>query len=189
MLETKVSEITKRGLITIDENAFVVEAVKLMVEKKMGSIVVTGESQPVGIVTRGDLLKKILVTGKSTETTRVNEIMTRPLISIEQDKTLGEALDLMSRKGIRRLLVTQEGEIVGIFTQTDIVNLNRLCLHCGREIRSVLEWGQAAEPYTECQCGSRYHVDCANKIVHCVDCSRTLVASVVYPDPFETMSG
>ncbi len=175
--------------MTIDEDALVVEAVKLMVDKNIGSVVVTSNNQPVGIVTRGDLLKKILVTGRSTESTKVIEIMTPTLITIEQDRPLAEAIDLMSRKGIRRLLITQGGDIVGIFTHTDVLNLNRLCLHCGREIKSILEYGEAAEPYTECQCGSRYHIKCANDIVHCVDCSRTLVANVVYPEPFETMSG
>jgi signal-transduction protein with cAMP-binding, CBS, and nucleotidyltransferase domain len=189
LLETKVGEIARRSLVTIEEDALVVEAVRLMVDRKIGSVVVTSKKQPVGIVTRGDLLKKILVTGRSTETTKVIEIMTPTLISIDQNRSLGEAIDLMSRKGIRRLLVTQQGEIVGIFTHTDVMNLNRLCLHCGREIKSILEYGDAAEPYTECQCGSRYHVRCANDVVHCVDCSRTLVASVVYPEPFETMSG
>jgi CBS domain-containing protein len=189
MLETPVGEIARRALVTIDENAPVVEAVKLMVEKKIGSVVVTGGNRHVGIVTRGDLVKKILVTGKSTESTKVSEIMTPDLVSIEQDRPIGEALDLMNSRGIRRVLVAHEGEIVGIFTRTDLMNLNKLCLHCGREIRSALVWGQAAEPYTECQCGSRYHMSCANNVVHCVDCSRTLIASVVYPEPFETMSG
>jgi len=189
LLEIKVGEITKRNLVTLEEDAPVVSAVRLMVERKIGSIVVTSDRRPVGIVTRGDLLSKILATGRSPESTKVSEIMTPNIIMIEQDRALGEAIDLMSRKNIRRLLVTQKGEIVGILTQKDILSLNRLCLHCGKEIRSVLEWGQAAQPYSECQCGSRYHTRCANEIVHCVDCSRTLVANVVYPEPSETMGG
>jgi signal-transduction protein with cAMP-binding, CBS, and nucleotidyltransferase domain len=189
MLEIKVGEIAKRNLITTEEDSLVISAVKLMVDRNVGSVIVTREKRPIGIVTERDLLKKILATGRSTESTKVSEIMTLNPIVIEQDRPLGEAIDLMSRKKIRRLLVTKEGEIVGIFTQRDILNLNRLCLHCGKEIRSVLEWGQAAEPYTECQCGSRYHIKCANSVVHCVDCSRTLVANVVYPEPSETMSG
>lgn len=189
MLQTKVGEIAKRNLVTIEEDESVLTAVKLMVDRNIGSVVITRETQPVGIITRGDLLKKILLTGRSTESTKAGEIMTSNLISIEQDKPLGEAIELMSKNNLRRLLVTEGGTISGIFTRTDIMNLNRLCLQCGNEIKSALDHGEEAEPHIECQCGSRYHVKCANNVVHCVDCSRTLVASVVYPEPFETMSG
>jgi len=189
MLEIRVGEITKRNLITIEEDAPVISAVRLMVDRNIGSVVVVSNKRPVGIVTERDLVKKILGAGRSSESTKVREIMTSNPIVIEQDRPLGEAIDLMSRKRIRRLLVTNRGEIVGIFTQRDILSLNRLCLHCGKEIKSIQEYGQMAEPYTECQCGSRYHVTCANRVVHCADCSRTLVANIVYPEPSETMSG
>jgi CBS domain-containing protein len=189
MLEIKVGEITKRNLITIEEDAPVISAVRLMVDRNIGSVVVVSNKRPVGIVTERDLVKKILGAERSSESTKVREIMTSNPIVIEQDRPLGEAIDLMSRKKIRRLLVTNGGEIVGIFTQRDILSLNRLCLHCGKEIKSIQEYGQMAEPYTECQCGSRYHVTCANRVVHCADCSRSLVANIIYPEPSETMSG
>ena len=99
----------------------------------------------------------------------------------QEDRTLSEAIDLMSRKKIRRMLVTKDGEITGIFTQRDILGLSRLCLYCGKDIRSVLEYGSGADRYIECECGSRYHTRCANSVVHCVDCSKTIVANVTYP--------
>ena len=189
MLEIKVGEIAKKNLVTIDEDELVVSAVRLMVEKNIGSVVVTGSRLPVGIVTEKDLLRKILATGRSIESTKVSEIMTPNPISIEEDRPVSEAIDLMGRKKTRRLLVARSGEVVGILTQRDILSLNRLCLYCGKEIKSVLEYGEAAEPYIECHCGSRYHAACANSVVHCVDCSSTLVPNVVYPEPSETMSG
>ena len=189
MLEIRVGEVAKRGLITIEEDAPVISAIKLMIDRNIGSIVVTSHKRPAGIITERDILKKILVTGKSTESTRAGEIMTPDPVMIEQDRPLGEAIDLLNRKNLRKLLVTQGGEIVGVVSQRDILSLNRLCLYCGKEIKSVLEYGLAAEPYTECQCGSRYHARCANMVVHCVDCSTTLVANVIYPEPSETMSG
>src|ERR1700722_5983361 len=189
MLEVKVGEITTRNLITIEEDALVISAVKLMVDRSIGSVVVVRDKRPIGIVTERDLVRRILAAGRSSESTKVSEIMTSNPIVIEQDRPLSEAIDLMSRKKIRRLLVTNGGEIVGILTQRDILSLNRLCLHCGKEIKSIQEYGHMAEPYTECQCGSRYHAKCANSVGHCVDCSRTLVENIVYPEPSETMSG
>ena len=189
MLEIKVGEIAKMGLITMEEDAPVISVIRLMIDRDIGSVVITNNKRPTGILTERDIMKKILVTGKSIESTKAGEIMTPNPVVIEEDRPLGEAIDLLNRKNVRKLLVTRGGDIVGIVSQRDILSLNRLCLYCGKEIKSVLEYGLAAEPYTECQCGSRYHASCASVIVHCVDCSTTLVAHVVYPEPSETMSG
>ena len=115
--------------------------------------------------------------------------MTSQPVTIEHDRTLREALDLMTRRGIRRMLVTQEGQIVGIFTQRDVLAMSRICLHCGKEITSPLDVVGKPEPYIECECGSRYHMRCATTLVHCVECSRTMVTDVIYPEPSETMGG
>ncbi len=189
MLEVKVGDISKKTLVTLEEGASVASATKMMAERDIGSVIVTRDKVPVGIVTERDLVKKILAPGRDQESTRVSEIMTPHPITIEDDRTVSEAIDLMSRKKIRRMLVTRNGEITGIFTQRDILNLSRICLFCGKEIKTVLEYGKDADRYTECQCGSRYHEKCANSVVHCVDCSRTLVTNVTYPEPHETMSG
>lgn len=189
MLDIKVGDIAKRNLITIEEDATVRFAARVMADKNIGSIVVTNNKLPVGIVTERDLVRKILASERDAASTKVREIMTPNPIAIEEDRTLNEAIDLMTRKNIRRMLVTKNGEIFGIFTQRDILGLTRICLYCGKEIRSVIEYGRGADRYIECECGSRYHTKCANSVVHCVDCSRTLVSNVTYPEPSETMSG
>lgn len=189
MLDVKVGDISKKDLVTLEESASVASATRIMAERDIGSIIVTHDKVPVGIVTERDLVKKILAPGRDQASTAVSEIMTPHPITIEEDKTLSEAIDLMSRKKIRRMLVTKNGEITGIFTQRDILSLSRICLYCGREIKTVLEYGKGADRYMECLCGSRYHEKCANSVVNCVDCSRTLVTNVTYSEPHETMSG
>jgi len=189
MLDVKVGEIAKRNLITIEEGASVASATKIMAERNIGSIVATKDRRPVGIVTERDLVRKILAIGRDPESAKVNEIMTPNPITIEEDRTLGEAIDMMSRKNIRRMLVTKNGETTGIFTQRDILSLSRICLYCGKEIKSMLEFGNGADRYIECQCGSRYHTQCANSVVNCVDCSRTIVSNVSYSEPSDTLSG
>jgi len=189
LLDVKVGDIAKRKLITVAEDATVLSATKVMAELNIGSVVITKDRRPVGIVTERDLVRKILAPGRDPASTSVSEIMTPHPVSIEEDRTLNEAIDLMTRKNIRRMLVTKNGEISGIFTQRDIIGLSRICLYCGKEIRSLLEYGKGADRYVECECGSRYHQKCADSVVHCVDCSRTLVHNVTYPEPQETMSG
>jgi CBS domain-containing protein len=189
ILDIKVGSLARHKLVTIEENESVQSAVKVMVDNNIGSLVVTKQRKPVGIVTERDMLKKVLGKGVDSRSAKVRDIMTADPITIDGDRPLADALDLMNRKGIRRMLVTENDEIVGIFTQRDVVALNRLCLQCGKEIKSVIEYGKEAEPYIECQCGSRYHTGCAKTVVHCVDCSRTLVTTVIYPEPSETMGG
>src|SRR5579862_6088717 len=111
MLDVRVADIAKKKLITIDEGEMVASATKLMADRNVGSVVITNQRIPVGIVTERDLVRKILATGRDQKATKVSEIMTPNPITIEEDKTLGEAIDLMSRKNIRRMLVTKGGEI------------------------------------------------------------------------------
>jgi CBS domain-containing protein/DNA-directed RNA polymerase subunit RPC12/RpoP len=188
-LDVPVSTIAKKALVTVEEDKPILSAAKIMVERGVGSLVVTSGNRRAGIITERDMLKKVLAEGRNPETTKVREIMTSQPVTIDHDRTLREALDLMTRRGVRRMLVTQGGQLVGIFTHRDVLAMSRICLHCGKEIRSAIEVGGKAEPYVECECGSRYHTGCANTVVHCVDCSRTMVTDVVYPEPSETMSG
>lgn len=188
VLDVPAGTIARRELIVIDGNRSVVEAAKLMVEKKRGSILVTREGEIVGILTERDILRKVVSKSLDAGSTKAKDVMTSPPVTIEEARPLGEAIDLMNRKGIRRMLVTDRGKIVGIFTLRDIVKHTRICLHCGKEIRSILE-SKEPEPYIECECGSRYHKKCAETVVYCVSCARTLISSVIYPEPSETFAG
>ena len=188
VLDVKVDSIARRDLVTVDEAASVALAAKLMRDRDLGSLVVTGKGLPVGIVTERDMLRKVLADARDPRSTKVSDVMSSPGVSIEHDQSLNQAIDLMNRRRVRRMLVTENGKIVGIFTQRDVLGLNRLCLYCGKEIASILE-GASAEPYIQCECAARYHSDCAKTVVHCADCSRTLVMNVIYPEPSDTMGG
>jgi len=177
-----------RPIITIDENASVLEASKSIVSNNRGSIVVTRKGDSVGILTERDIMKRVVAKSLNPATTKVKEVMTSSPLTIEKDRPLREAIDLMNRRGMRRMLVTEKGRIVGVFTLRDIVRHTRMCLYCGKQIRSILDV-TGPEAYVECDCGSRYHKKCSEIVVNCVDCSRTLVANVVYPEPSETFSG
>jgi CBS domain-containing protein len=177
-----------RPIITIDENASIIEASKLMVSNNRGSIVVTKGRETIGILTERDIMKKVVAKALDTNSTRVKDVMTPSPVSIDKDRPLREAIDLMNRKGLRRMLVTDKGKITGIFTLRDIVKHTRVCVNCGKEIKSILDTTEP-EAYVECECGSRYHKQCAETVVNCVSCSRTLVTKVIYPEPSETFGG
>jgi CBS domain-containing protein len=177
-----------RSLVKIDENASVFEAAKMMVETNRGSVVVTRGGKSIGILTERDILRKVVSKALNPTSTKVKEAMTSPPTTIEQSRPLREAIDLMNRKRLRRMLVTEKDEIVGIFTLRDILRNTRMCVYCGKEIKSILET-KTPDPFVECSCGSTYHKHCSEKVVHCVTCGKTLVTTVVNVEPSETFGG
>ncbi|HXW36515.1 MAG TPA: CBS domain-containing protein [Nitrososphaerales archaeon] len=188
VLDLPSGRIARRDLITLDENASVLDAARSMANGNRGSILVTRGGDIVGILTERDILKKVVAKSVDPGSTKASEVMTSPLVTIDQDRPLREAIELMNRKHMRRMLVTEGGKIVGIFTIRDVLSHNRVCLYCGQEIKSILD---SSEPdqYIECECGSRYHKKCAATVVNCVSCSKSLVTYVSYPEPSETFGG
>jgi CBS domain-containing protein len=188
VLDLPAGNIARRDLIKIDEGKSVYEAAKMMVENNRGSVVVTRGSESVGILTERDVMKKVVAKSLDPKSIKVKEVMTSPPVTIDKDQPLREAIEVMNRKKVRRMLVTENGKIMGIFTLRDIVRHMRTCAYCGTEIRSILE-SEEPEPYAECECGSRYHKNCLETVGNCVNCGKTLVSNIVYPEPSETFSG
>ena len=116
-----VRHIMRKNIISVKNNASVVEAASVMVKNDIGSVVVTKDGKPVGILTEKDIVKNCCARKLCGGDLKVEEIMSTPLITIEADASLGEAALLMSRNKIRRLLVTEKGKIVGIITEKDVL--------------------------------------------------------------------
>jgi predicted transcriptional regulator len=114
-----VKHVMSTPLITVEIDAFIQDAVKLMVEKDIGALVVTEKGKPVGIVTERDILRK-LCQGTSWGDIKVGQIMSKPLIAVDAETPIGAAVELMTTRNIRRLLVTESGKIVGIVTERDL---------------------------------------------------------------------
>ncbi|MGC2383153.1 MAG: CBS domain-containing protein [Nitrososphaeraceae archaeon] len=123
-LTVRVKAAINKDIISLDKDLSVKSAIKLMVRKDIGSVVVTEEEsdKPVGIVTERDILKSIAY-GKTRPETKIEGIMSKPLITIEADATIGEAAEMMLKKKIRRLLVKQNDKYIGIITQRDLQRL------------------------------------------------------------------
>lgn len=121
----RVKAAMTRKMISLDKDLSVKSAIRLMVKKNIGSLVVTTDlgKNPVGIVTERDILKSIAYRRIRPETTKIEEIMNAPIISIEADETLGDAAQLMIKKNIRRLMVSENNKYVGIITQRDLQKL------------------------------------------------------------------
>ncbi|MCS7094491.1 MAG: CBS domain-containing protein [Thaumarchaeota archaeon] len=187
-MDSKVRAITRSDVVTIDEDSTVEEAAKLMGSKGIGALAVTRNGRIVGIITERDVLKRVVAEGRDPKLTKVRDVMTSPPITVGPDTTIREAIDLMNRRRIRRLLVEEEGRIVGIFTQRDILALTRICLYCVKEV-SLLAPTDDGEPLIVCGCGAIYHKSCATTVVYCLDCSTRLIEVIRAPAPEDTLAG
>jgi CBS domain-containing protein len=117
----RVRDVMTKELVSVDKNESVSKAINLMVEKDIGSVVVTEKGKPVGILTERDIMKRVCPQELCTRKVTAGEVMSHPLITVNADARLGEAALLMMEKGVRRLLVADKDEVIGIVTQKDIM--------------------------------------------------------------------
>lgn len=117
---TTVKSIMTKDVISVTKSDFIKKAIDLMAKKNIGAVIVTENGKPVGLLTERDVMKKVCPE-RLCEKVRAEEIMSKPLITIEADASLGQAAMLMMKKDIRRLLVQEKGEVVGIITQKDVI--------------------------------------------------------------------
>ena len=118
----QIAEVMIKDVKTIREEDSVKKAAQVMKEHKIGSLIVLGGSGTVtGIVTERDIIMDVVAESKDIETTTMEQIMTKKVITIDADKSLEEAADLMSNNDIRRLPVIFEGQLVGIVSASDLI--------------------------------------------------------------------
>lgn len=121
---TTVNHILSRKgtTITIASGATVLDALKLMEEKNIGSVVITdGNGQYLGIVTERDYSRKVVLKGKNSTTTPVDEIMTTDLPAVSLRDTVSYCRQLMTSQNIRYLPVFSGSELKGIISMSDVV--------------------------------------------------------------------
>jgi CBS domain-containing protein len=105
---------------SIGASASVVEAARLMRDQHIGSLPITDDERLVGMITDRDIATRVVAEAADPETTSVGDVHSRDIISVEPDKDLEEALQLMARHQVRRLPVVENGRLVGIVAQADI---------------------------------------------------------------------
>ncbi len=120
--KVRVSAFAHPAIIVYADDA-VRDAAKIMRDKETGSVIVSEKAsgEPIGILTEWDLLTRVLAADRDIERTRIREVMSEPLLKIEAGASVEDATRLMINRGIRRLAVVEDGVVVGILSQSDLV--------------------------------------------------------------------
>ena len=121
MLEEPVLKYTHHKLTVVDINVSISDAAKVMVESKIDSILISEENDIVGILTNKDILAEVVAKGKDPDQIKVGEIAHKPIIKIHQDSSVKEAIALMEKNDIRRLIVWDDSRPIGMISQKMIV--------------------------------------------------------------------
>ena len=110
------------GITKVSYLTTITEAAVIMDKRKIGSVLIEENGKVIGIMTERDILKKIVAKGENPNKVTVKEIMSSPLITIDANAELSVASSIMEKNNIRRLVVTDNKEIVGIITTRDVSN-------------------------------------------------------------------
>ena len=115
-----VRDIMTKAIISVNTNTTVLQVAKMMENGGIGAVLVKKDGHLSGILTDRDYATKIVSHNLSSDTP-VEQIMSSPLITINYDESISAAAERMTSKKIRKLAVTDNGQIIGLVTSTDLV--------------------------------------------------------------------
>lgn len=110
-----------KDIITTAEDVSVFEAIDLMADLKVGSLIVMQDGKMIGIVTERDYARKVILKGRSAKGTLVGEIMSTEVVTATPKQTVRECMTLMTERRIRHLPVVENDEVIGLISIGDLV--------------------------------------------------------------------
>ncbi len=119
-----VKEIMTRDVVTVDIKSDVPHLAKKMLVYDVGSVIVMDKKHPVGIVTERDIVRKIVSKNLKPDAISIKELMTTPLMTIPATEDVADTMHRMVKMEIRRLPVVENGKLVGIVTDTDLIAIS-----------------------------------------------------------------
>ena len=113
-----------RQIYTISKDQSVRQALILMSEKNIGAIIIVDNNDfPIGIFSERDYARKIILKGKSSKDTLLDEVMTKELITITRDYKIDQCMEIMSEKKIRHLPILEDKKILGVISIGDVLKI------------------------------------------------------------------
>jgi CBS domain-containing protein len=121
MVSVKSFMVPRERFITVERDTDAQTAARIMRDRGIGSLFVTNRKEIVGILTDTDMVRRVVAAGVGTLTTTAEQIMSAPIVTIEENKTVLDANDLMAQSHLRHLGVTRDGKLVGMISVRDLV--------------------------------------------------------------------
>ncbi len=121
MVSVKSFMIPREKFISVERDTNAQTAARIMRDRGIGSLFVTNGKEIIGILTDTDMVRRVVAVGADTQKTTVEQIMSAPILTIDENKTLLDANDLMAKTHIRHLGVTQDSNLSGMISVRDLV--------------------------------------------------------------------
>ncbi len=162
-IETRfaVRDIMTRTVVTATPDMTAAQAGKRMVKHKVGSIIIVKDGDPLGIVTESDMVAKVIFKNIKPSAIKLEQLMSRPLVTIKSSDDVNDAVLKMAQKKIRRLPVTDGEKLVGIITDADIIQVSSEINHILESLvrmnrESVLDRRELPTSQGECEICEEY---------------------------------
>ncbi len=120
LLNKPVEYVLTHNIVTLESDRSVADAVALMKERNSRSMLVMHNGEAIGIVTKTDILFKVMAQGKNPSKVRLREIMSAPIITITPKTSIGDALAVMEKHVLRQLVVSSGSTVIGMVSREDL---------------------------------------------------------------------
>ncbi|HEX9320172.1 MAG TPA: CBS domain-containing protein [Nitrososphaeraceae archaeon] len=120
LMSSIVGVIMNSDAIIMESDRFVDEAITIMKERNQRSVLASHKGEVVGLVSKTDILYKIIAEGRNPGKVRLREIMTSPVMAVDPHTTVKEALTIMNKRNVRQLMVHAYSAVLGIVSREDV---------------------------------------------------------------------
>jgi CBS domain-containing protein len=120
---SKIGDVMSRHVITLKKGSVVMDAIRLMTEHSISCvIIVDNANRPAGIITERDMVKRVLKNVLDPRSTKIDDVMTSPVITMPSEKRVTDAINMMQKYHFRRIVIaTEKNKLLGILTQSDLL--------------------------------------------------------------------
>ncbi len=119
--EVSVAEVMNKAVIVMDINSDIPTIAREMISRDAGSVIITENGKAMGIITERDFVKGIVTEDRKPGEVKASELLSTPLMTVEPETSIVEASEIMLKANIKRLPVLENGRIVGVISNTDIL--------------------------------------------------------------------